>query len=174
MLVKANPRQVGLVVDLPKSFDLLTWDRKALWTHYPDDHIGRPKGQAHAFKGMHKHEVGHMGRTRLVQNFSAVTGACLLVKRSLYNEVGGFDADNLAIAFNDVDFCLKLLQAGYRNVYTPFAQLYHYESLTRGADDTPEKQQRFTKECQNLSPCFIAMKPQMSIEIMTVTMLAAI
>jgi glycosyltransferase involved in cell wall biosynthesis len=101
----------------------------------------------HAFKGLHKHDIGHMGRLRLIQNYSAVTGACLAVSRALYLEVGGLDEDNLAIAFNDVDFCLKLVAAGYRNLWTPYAQLYHFESVSRGYDVAPEKRARFEREC---------------------------
>ena len=68
-------------------------------------------------------------RLRLVQNFSAVTGACLVVRKALYLEVGGLD-ETLTVAFNDVDFCLKVREAGYRNVWTPYAELFHHESLS--------------------------------------------
>lgn len=88
---------------------------------------------------------GQIGRARLRQAMSAVTGACLLVKKDIYTEVGGMNED-LAVAFNDVDFCLRLVKAGYRNVWTPFAELFHYESLSRGNDDTPEKRRRFMGE----------------------------
>ena len=87
-----------------------------------------------------------MSRLRLIQNYSAVTGACLALKRERYLEVGGMDADNLAIAFNDVDLCLKLAAAGYRNLWTPYAQLYHFESASRGYDVGSEKRARFEKE----------------------------
>jgi GT2 family glycosyltransferase len=76
---------------------------------------------------------------------SAVTAACLVVRKELYQAVGGMD-ENLAIAFNDVDFCMKLRAAGYRNVYTPYAELFHHESVSRGAEDTAQKQARFKKE----------------------------
>ena len=81
-----------------------------------------------------------------MQNVSAVTGACLAIAKSKYQEVGGLDAKNLKVAFNDVDFCLRLLEAGYRNLYTPFATLIHHESLSRGRDDTPAKKARFVSE----------------------------
>jgi len=122
---------------------------------YPDDtiqHAGVVLGiggvASHAFKGFSRYEHGYSGYASVVRNYAAVTGACLMVEKKKFLEVGGFDEKNLSIAFNDVDFCLKLLKAGYRNVYTPFAELYHYESLTRGTDDTPEKQRRFATECQ--------------------------
>ena len=70
----------------------------------------------------------------------------MMTKKSLFEEVGGFDEKNLAVAFNDVDYCLKLRRKGYLIVYTPYAELYHHESLSRGYDDTPEKQKRFQRE----------------------------
>ena len=82
---------------------------------------------------------GYHSRLHLVQEVSAVTAACLVVRRDTYEEVGGFDEDNLSVAYNDVDFCLKLREAGYRNLWTPFAELYHYESMSRGSTDTIAK-----------------------------------
>ena len=73
------------------------------------------------------------------------TAACLLIRRAVYNEVHGLD-ESYAVAFNDVDFCVRVRQAGYTNVFTPFAQLYHYESKSRGVEDNPEKQKRFQGE----------------------------
>ena len=75
---------------------------------------------------------------------TAVTGACLLVKKSLYEQVGGLD-ESFEISLNDVDFCLKLRKAGYLNVFTPFAELYHFESISRGLDDQEKKQNGITK-----------------------------
>jgi len=80
-----------------------------------------------------------------VQNLSAVTGACLLVRKSVFEEVKGLN-ENLAIAFNDVDFCLKVQEAGYRNLWTPYAELYHHESVSRGANDTHKKRARLRRE----------------------------
>jgi GT2 family glycosyltransferase len=82
----------------------------------------------------------------LTQNFSAVTGACLVVKKALFEQVGGLNDQELAVGFNDVDFCLKLVEAGFRNVWTPYAELIHHESATRGQDNSPEKQRRAEKE----------------------------
>jgi len=89
---------------------------------------------------------GQFCRTRLVGSFSAVTAACLLIRKSIYLEVGGLNEKDLTIAFNDVDFCIRVREAGYRNVWTPFAELYHHESATRGTEDNPEKQARFSSE----------------------------
>jgi GT2 family glycosyltransferase/2-polyprenyl-3-methyl-5-hydroxy-6-metoxy-1,4-benzoquinol methylase len=98
----------------------------------------------------HKHaaegDPGYMGHSLALRAVSAVTGACLVVKRAVFDEVGGLDEDALAVAFNDVDFCIKLLVAGYRNVWTPHAELYHHESVSRGADAAPDKRQRFLLE----------------------------
>ena len=99
----------------------------------------------HAHKYLQKGEHGYMGRAVLAQDFVAVTGACLLVRRAIFDEVGGLD-EKLEVAFNDVDFCLRVYEAGYRNHWTPYAELVHHESLTRGYEDTPEKQRRFKRE----------------------------
>ncbi|UJW87597.1 glycosyltransferase family 2 protein [Devosia sp. SL43] len=93
-----------------------------------------------------RHFPGYFSKAMLIQSFSAVTAACLVVRKSAYQQVGGLDEVNLTVAFNDVDFCLRLMEAGYRNVWTPQAELYHHESLTRGAENTPEKQVRFQAE----------------------------
>lgn len=85
-------------------------------------------------------------RTHVAQNFSAVTAACLAVRKKLFEEIGGFDEINLPVSFNDVDFCLKILKAGYRNLWTPFAILVHHESATRGLENTPEKIKRSHQE----------------------------
>lgn len=106
--------------------------------------VGGVAGHSHKYFNRNHH--GYFSRLKIVQNLSAVTGACLLVRKSLFHQVGGLDEDNLAIAFNDIDFCLKVRQAGYRNLWTPYAELYHHESASRGAEDTPEKVQRFDKE----------------------------
>jgi GT2 family glycosyltransferase/glycosyltransferase involved in cell wall biosynthesis len=100
----------------------------------------------HAFYRQPRGTDGYKNRARLVQNYSAVTGACLLVRKAVYEQVGGLNERDLAIAFNDVDFCLKVRAAGYRNLWTPFAEFYHHESASRGTEDTPEKQARFARE----------------------------
>jgi len=100
----------------------------------------------HAHKGFPEKHHGYAGRLSLVSEFSAVTGACLLVRKSLYEQLGGLDEEHLAVACNDVDFCLRLREAGYRNVWTPFAKFLHHESASRGYEDTPEKAARFEAE----------------------------
>lgn len=122
-----------------------------LW--YPDmtlQHAGVILGiggiAAHSHRGMPSGREGYGGRAGLIQSFSAVTAACLVIRKSIYEQVGGFDEVNLQVAFNDVDFCLRLREAGYRNVWTPYAELMHHESATRGKDLSPEKRARFERE----------------------------
>ncbi len=124
-----------------------------LW--YPDDTlqhggviVGLGGVAGHAHSRIKRTELGYFGRASLIQTLSAVTAACLVIRKDIYNEVGGLDEVNLAVAFNDVDFCLKVQSAGYRNIWTPFAELYHHESATRGLDDAPEKKRRFMSEVQ--------------------------
>jgi O-antigen biosynthesis protein len=100
----------------------------------------------HSHKHFPRDHPGYFYRLLLPQSLSAVTAACLLVRRHVYEQVEGLDEENLRIAFNDVDFCLKVREAGYRNLWTPYAELYHYESISRGTEDTPEKQERFRAE----------------------------
>ncbi|UYO53118.1 glycosyltransferase family 2 protein [Rhodopseudomonas palustris] len=95
---------------------------------------------------MHRGEIGYYGRNVLTSVVSAVTGACLVVRKSVFDEVGGFNSKDLPVTFNDVDFCLRIREAGYRNVWTPHAELYHHASASRGAEDTPEKAARFKSE----------------------------
>jgi GT2 family glycosyltransferase len=106
--------------------------------------IGGVAGHAH--KHLPKGQIGYFSRAQLVQAFSAVTAACLMIKKSTYLEVGGLNEVDLTVAFNDVDFCLRVKEADYRNVWTPHAELYHHESATRGMEDTPEKVRRFQQE----------------------------
>ena len=100
-------------------------------------------GHAHRFAPADA--PGYLDRLSTVQNVSAVTAACLLVRKQIFDQVGGLD-ENLAVAFNDVDFCLKVGAAGYRNVWTPFAELTHHELVSRGRDFTPAKARRFADE----------------------------
>ena len=100
----------------------------------------------HAFKYFDRYDPGYVLRARLQQNYSAVTAACLLVRKEVFQQAGGLDEVNFKVAFNDVDFCLKVRSLGLDNVWTPWAELYHYESKSRGMDDTPAKAKRFQKE----------------------------
>ncbi|HVW99097.1 MAG TPA: glycosyltransferase [Candidatus Babeliaceae bacterium] len=102
----------------------------------------------HSHKYFDRDSPGYFGRLKIVQNLSAVTAACLVVRKSIYEEVGGLEEHNLHVAFNDVDFCLKVREAGYRNLWTPYAELYHLESKSRGIENTPEKQARFNGEME--------------------------
>jgi GT2 family glycosyltransferase len=117
-----------------------------LW--YPDEtmqHGGIILGPAGSATNI-RDENGNFSRAHLVQNFSAVTGACMVLRKELYLQLGGLDETNLPVAFNDIDFCLRLVKAGYRIVWTPHAQLYHHESASRGLEDTPAKQNRYHAE----------------------------
>lgn len=121
-----------------------------LW--YPNDtlqHGGVILGiggiAGHSHKYWPKGDAGYMGRAVCAQALSAVTAACLMIKRSIYEEVGGLD-EKIKVAFNDVDFCLRVRKAGYRNMWTPFAEMYHHESASRGHEDNPEKVARFNAE----------------------------
>ena len=121
-----------------------------LW--YPNGHlqhggciVGIGGVCGHSHKSIQKGNPGYFGRAILHQCLSAVTGACLVVQRSLFDEAGGLD-ENLSIAFNDVDLCLRIRDAGYRNIWTPYAEMNHHESASRGQEDSPEKQARFLRE----------------------------
>ena len=92
-------------------------------------------GHVHRF--LSRGNVGYCGRASLIQSFSAVTGACLLVRKSVYEEIGGLNESDLQVAGNDIDFCLRLREAGYRNIFTPFAELYHHESASRDRNRRP-------------------------------------
>ena len=119
---------------------------------YPDDtiqHAGVGFGIGGVAGHLHKYfpatSDGYMGRLNYVQDVYGDTAACLLLRKQIYDEVHGLD-ESYAVAFNDVDFCVRVREAGYTNVFTPFAQLYHYESKSRGMEDNPEKQKRFQGE----------------------------
>ena len=119
---------------------------------YPDDtvqHAGIVIGMGgvagHRYANFPRSAGGYHQRMTFTQNLAACTAACLMVPRYAFEKVGGFD-EGFVLAFNDVDFCLQLLTAGYRIVWTPDAELYHFESKTRGQEDTVEKQRRFKRE----------------------------
>ena len=119
---------------------------------YPDEdiqHAGVIMGMGGiagaAFVRTHDSDLSYMHRAKCIQDYSCVTAACLLTKRSLFDEVGGF-TEKLAVAFNDVDYCMKVRALGKLVVYNPYAKFYHYESKSRGMEDTPEKLARFHSE----------------------------
>lgn len=117
--------------------------------YYPNDTIqhggvilGIGGVAGHAHKYFSRNSPGYFSRLFLTQNLSAVTAACLVVRKSVFDEVGGLNEVDLPIAFNDVDFCLRVREAGYRNLWTPHAELYHHESISRGADNNSQKRAR--------------------------------
>lgn len=125
--------------------------------YYPDDTIqhagvimGLGGAAGHSHRNCNRDEIGYTGRLTVAQNLSGVTAACLLVKRKVFREVGGLD-EEYAVDFNDVDFCMRIRKAGYLNVFTPYAELYHYESKSRGKADTGEKKQKLLKEVKHLA-----------------------
>ena len=124
--------------------------------------LGYGGGAGHGHKYFPDDHLGYMNRLVATQNYSAVTAACLLIKADDFWAVGGLNAEKLAIAFNDVDLCLKVLQLGRRNLYCAEAILYHHESVSRGHEDTPEKVRRFNAELNYLQTTwcdFIANDP---------------
>lgn len=121
--------------------------------YYPDDtiqHAGVIVGlggvAGHCFGGFSRQDNGYLCHLICSQELSAVTAACLMIKASVFKEVNGLDEENFKVAYNDVDLCLKVRAAGHLVVWTPFAEAYHYESKSRGYEDTPEKQKRFIAE----------------------------
>ncbi len=121
--------------------------------YYPDDtiqHAGVIIGiggvAGHAHKCFSKEYAGYYNRSSIIQNLSAVTAACLMVKKTIYDKLEGLNEESLSVAFNDVDFCLRVQELGYKNIFTPFSEAYHHESISRGYEDSPEKVKRFEKE----------------------------
>ncbi len=122
--------------------------------YYPNDTIQHAgvilglKGIAgHHHYSFPKSSFGYFGKLKFLQNVSAVTGACMMVRKEVFEEVGGFD-EGYPFAFNDIDLCLKLRSKGYSIIWTPYAELYHHESKSRGYEDTPAKLERFRKEIE--------------------------
>ncbi|MBD8500991.1 glycosyltransferase family 2 protein [Paenibacillus sp. CAU 1523] len=120
--------------------------------YYPDNSIqhagviiGLGGVAGHSHKYFPREVDGFKGRLKIVQNLSAVTAACLMVRKEVFEQVEGLD-ERFKVAFNDVDFCLKVRAMGYQVIFTPFAEMYHHESISRGAEDTPEKIERFKGE----------------------------
>jgi GT2 family glycosyltransferase len=121
--------------------------------YYPNDtvqHAGIIIGlggyAGHSHKMAPRESQGYFNRLQAIQNVSAVTGACLMVKKEIYEAVDGMDAVKFKVAYNDVDFCLRVMEKGYYNLFTPYAELYHHESISRGYETTPEKLARFQTE----------------------------
>ena len=123
---------------------------KLLYSNNTIQHAGVFTGvlsiAAHGHRDSPRDSPGYFGRLAHSQQLSVVTAACLLIKRRIFNEIGGLNELNLSVAFNDVDFCIRVHQRGYRNIYTPYAELYHHESISRGKEDTKIKKARFQSE----------------------------
>jgi len=126
--------------------------------YYPNDtlqHAGIIMGlggsAGHSHKMFPRDNPGYFNRLNAIQNLSAVTAACLMVKRRIWEEVDGMDAVRFKVAYNDVDFCLRVREKGYLNLYTPYAEMYHHESISRGYETTPDKIARFQTEKDALS-----------------------
>ena len=120
--------------------------------YYKDDtiqHAGLGIGvlqiAGHLHRNYRRFNAGYMGRLVIAQDMGGVTAACMMVRRSVWAELGGLD-ESFEVAFNDVDFCLRVRKSGYLIVWTPYAELYHYESKSRGSDSAPEKRKRFLGE----------------------------
>ena len=121
--------------------------------YYPNDtiqHAGVIIGlggyAGHSHKMYPRDNPGYFNRLNAIQNLSAVTAACLMIKKRIYQEIDGMDDVKFKVAYNDVDFCLRVLEQGYLNLFTPYAQMYHHESISRGYETTPEKIVRFQTE----------------------------
>jgi O-antigen biosynthesis protein len=144
------PEWLGEMVSHALQPDIGAVGAKLLFPNETVQHAGVVCGiggwAGHAHKGFPALSHGYAGRATLISEFSAVTGACLVVRKDRFEAVGGLDEQQLKVACNDVDLCLKLKARGYRNVFTPYAVLYHHESATRGYEDNPEKMARFNQE----------------------------
>lgn len=109
--------------------------------------LGQHRTAGHTHYRVSSNNLGYMGRLCYAQNVMAVTGACLMMRRALFDRLGGLD-ENFAVSLNDVDLCVRAWKAGYVNVFTPFAELYHFESVSRGLDDQGEKAERYNRESE--------------------------
>jgi glycosyltransferase involved in cell wall biosynthesis len=146
-----------------------------LW--YPDGRLqhggvilGLGGVAGHSHKYLQKGHHGYFGRAQLHQSISAITGACLMVRRDIWNKVNGLN-EKFAVAFNDVDFCLRVRELGYRNIWTPYAEMCHHESASRGNEDSPEKIERFNAEIKLMKeiwgPCLLtdpAYSPNLTLD----------
>jgi GT2 family glycosyltransferase len=125
---------------------------KLLYSDQTIQHAGivmTREGCKHGHRYYGANEPGYQHHLQVINNYLAVTAACLMCKKNLFEHIGGFD-EELTIALNDVDLCLKMHQAGYHNIYLPHVCLYHFESKSRGFDDNIEEQTRFQYECCRL------------------------
>ncbi|MGI6741953.1 MAG: glycosyltransferase family 2 protein [Brevefilum sp.] len=143
--------------------------------YYPNDtiqHAGVILGMrgiaGHIYYGSPRGTLGQRGRVRLAQNYSAVTGACMAIQKEKFLKIKGFNEHDLPVAYNDIDLCIRLMEAGYRNLWTPHAELYHHESMSRAYEDTPEKIARVKEEADyliNTWPAYIADDPTYNLNL---------
>jgi GT2 family glycosyltransferase len=108
--------------------------------------LGEDRVAGTPHRGLPRDSPGYCGRALALQDFSAVTAACMVLRKQVFDEAGGFDEANLPVSYNDVDLCLRLRERGYRVLWTPYAELFHKESATRGSDRSPENRSRFASE----------------------------
>jgi GT2 family glycosyltransferase len=117
-----------------------------------------PGGHAHhVHQYVDRNEPGYRGQLAVTRSYSAVTGACLAIRRRVFFEVGGLDELNLKVAFNDIDLCLRVSDHGYRVLWTPFAELFHLECASRGLEDDPLKQARFHREWHHMKKTWLSL-----------------
>ena len=124
--------------------------------YFPDNtiqhagvYIGIGGVAGHVFGGYSRNDFGPFGRLKMRQNLSAVTAAALIIRKNVFEEVNGLEENQFKVAFNDVDLCMKVIKAGYEIVWSPYVELYHYESKSRGYEDTPEKKERCSREIKS-------------------------
>lgn len=149
-----SPEWIEAMLEHAQRDDVGAVGGKLLYPNNTIQHAGIMIGlggyAGHVHKKFPAFSPGYFNRLNVVQNVSAVTGAMMMVKRTVYDELGGFDERMFAVAYNDVDFCLRAREHGLLNVFTPFAAAYHHESISRGYEDTHAKRMRFKKEMENL------------------------
>ena len=145
-----TPQWLGQMVGVQLQSNVGAVGARLLYSNRTVQHAGDAVGPGgcadHMHSGIDEHDAGYMRRAVATQELSAVTAACLLTPKALFQQLNGLNARQLAVAFNDVDYCLRVREAGKRVVYTPHAQLYHHESVSRGKDDTDEKVRRTRAE----------------------------
>lgn len=139
--------------------------------YYPDDSVQHAgvllgyKGRAgHMYRYAPRHWLGYWARAVLIQSMTAVTAACMVVRREVFEGVGGFDEDNFSVTFNDVDLCLRIWEQGFRNIYTPYAELYHHESKTRGLLAFQSEEDYFSQKWRDVLSNDPAYNPNLSLE----------
>ena len=144
-----NSNSLYEMISFAKRYDVGIVGSKLLYKDKSFQHAGVVIGIGgiadHLFKGINDFDNTYMNRAQIVQDLNAVTAACLMIKSEIFDDINGFD-EKLKIAFNDIDLCLRVRQKGYLVVYNPYSVFYHYESKSRGLEDTPEKVKRFNNE----------------------------